>query len=142
MKELPITTRCLPSWQALAHVSQPVAEAGKDFTRVNLLRVLNMSERKNILEVCALDWEASRNPATGKDKRVIRNYFLATLKSDRFVGAVYGRHGLISSQHRQEQCRDGWMAYRADAESSAVFDFEIGRCAPFELRRISDECFA
>lgn len=34
------------------------------------------------------------------------------------------------------------MAYRADAECSAVFDFEIGRGAPLELRRISDECFA
>lgn len=34
------------------------------------------------------------------------------------------------------------MAHRADAECSAVFDFEIGRRAPLELRRISDECFA
>jgi hypothetical protein len=103
---------------------------------------LNISERNNIVKVCTLDREASRNTATGQDKRVIRDYFLATLKSDRFVGAVYGRDGLISGQYQQERGRDVWMAYRADAECSPVFDFEIGRRAPLELRRISDECFA
>jgi hypothetical protein len=66
-------------------------------TGVNLLRVLNISERVNILKVCTFDWEASRNTATGKDKRVIRDYFLSILKSNGFVGGVYGCDSLFPS---------------------------------------------
>jgi len=68
------------------------------FTCVNFLRILNIPERINILKVCTFDREASRNTATGKDKCVIRYYFLAVLKSDCFVGAVHGRDSLFPSE--------------------------------------------
>jgi hypothetical protein len=66
-------------------------------TRVNLLRILNSSERVNVLDVCAFDWEATRNATTGQDKRIVWNRFFSILKSDDFGGGVYGRDSLLTS---------------------------------------------
>jgi len=78
-------------------------ESERICTRVNLLRILNISERVNVLEVCAVDWEATRNTTTGKDKRIIWNRFFAILKSDSFGGGVHGGDGLFTSSNRYER---------------------------------------
>jgi hypothetical protein len=66
-------------------------------TRINLLRILDCSERVNILEVCTFNWETTRNAATGKDKCVIRDYFLSIVKNHRLGVGVYERDSLFPS---------------------------------------------
>jgi hypothetical protein len=61
------------------------------------LRILNASERVNILEVRTFNWETTRNAATGKDKCVIRDYFLSIIKNHRLGVGVYERDSLFPS---------------------------------------------
>jgi hypothetical protein len=78
-------------------MSAKLPQNREDYTRVNLLRILNTSEGVNILEVCTLNWETTRNAATGKDQCVIRDYFLSIVKNDHLGVGVYVRDSLFPS---------------------------------------------
>ena len=96
MKELPITTSFLPSLAAGETVSahRKTESDHRNFTCVDLDRIVNPSESENVLEVSTRDREFLGLASRSKDELIIVNELFASFQHDLLSRNVEGGDSL------------------------------------------------
>ena len=139
-------TSFLPSLVAgeSVNIDSKMEPIRRDFTCVNLDRIIDTSESENILEVDARDGDFPGLAPRGEDELIVVDELFPSLQHDPFSRNVDRSDGLGTRTSFRCDVTEGfeYFTYRRGAQGYTKLDPQISSGLPFDLGGISYECFA